>query len=116
MTMNLKERSRYVVNRGKYLTTVDFDGDVSLAEKEAVVLSTAVGHIASTARALWSVTRGCYEWRRVIPEDVLRMEEQQIWWKMVEIWWKMVASAALDAVFGCMVGSSSSRVEMAAVA
>ncbi|RWV87767.1 hypothetical protein GW17_00050207 [Ensete ventricosum] len=36
MLMNLKERDRYVVNHGKDLTTVDFGGYVSLAEKEDV--------------------------------------------------------------------------------
>ncbi|RWW75913.1 hypothetical protein BHE74_00016006 [Ensete ventricosum] len=33
MSMNLKEEGRYVVNRGEDLTVIDFDGDVSLAEK-----------------------------------------------------------------------------------
>ncbi|RRT77728.1 hypothetical protein B296_00008256 [Ensete ventricosum] len=41
MTMNLKEGSRYVVNRDEDLMTVDFDGDVSLDEKEVIVLSIA---------------------------------------------------------------------------
>ncbi|RWW64379.1 hypothetical protein BHE74_00028392 [Ensete ventricosum] len=30
MTMNLKERSRRVVNRGEDLTAVDFDGNLTL--------------------------------------------------------------------------------------
>ncbi|RZR96670.1 hypothetical protein BHM03_00025746 [Ensete ventricosum] len=38
MTMNLKEGSRCVVNYGEDLTTVDFDDDVSLAEKEQTIL------------------------------------------------------------------------------
>ncbi|RRT42602.1 hypothetical protein B296_00021141 [Ensete ventricosum] len=42
MTMNLKEGSRCVVNRGEDLTMIDFDDDVSLAEKKVVVLSTVV--------------------------------------------------------------------------
>ncbi|RWV86114.1 hypothetical protein GW17_00052025 [Ensete ventricosum] len=42
MTMNLKEGSRCVVNRNEDLATIDLDGDVSLAEKEVVVLSTTV--------------------------------------------------------------------------
>ncbi|RWV80233.1 hypothetical protein GW17_00058531 [Ensete ventricosum] len=42
MIMNLKERSHCVVNRNEDLTTIDFDGDVSLTEKEAVVLSITV--------------------------------------------------------------------------
>ncbi|RWW63293.1 hypothetical protein BHE74_00029539 [Ensete ventricosum] len=42
ISMNLKEGGRCVVNRDEDLTVVDFDGDVSLAEKEAAVLSTAV--------------------------------------------------------------------------
>ncbi|RWV92027.1 hypothetical protein GW17_00045641 [Ensete ventricosum] len=33
MSMNLKEEGRYVVNRGEDLMVIDFDGDVSLAEK-----------------------------------------------------------------------------------
>ncbi|RRT83013.1 hypothetical protein B296_00018115 [Ensete ventricosum] len=37
MTMNLKEGSRCGVNRDEDLTTVDFDGDVSLAEKETII-------------------------------------------------------------------------------
>ncbi|RRT54058.1 hypothetical protein B296_00041973 [Ensete ventricosum] len=39
MIMNLKQGSRYVVNRNEDLTTIDFDGDVSLTKKEVVVLS-----------------------------------------------------------------------------
>ncbi|RRT38042.1 hypothetical protein B296_00033254 [Ensete ventricosum] len=42
MTMNLKEGSCCVVNRNEDLIAIDFDGDVSLAEKEAFVLSTTV--------------------------------------------------------------------------
>ncbi|RZS00752.1 hypothetical protein BHM03_00030520 [Ensete ventricosum] len=42
MIMNLKDGSRYIINRNEDLTAIDFDDDVSLAEKEAVVLSTAV--------------------------------------------------------------------------
>ncbi|RWW56318.1 hypothetical protein BHE74_00036976 [Ensete ventricosum] len=38
MTMNLKEGIRRVVNYGEDLTVVDFDGDVSLAEKEQTIL------------------------------------------------------------------------------
>ncbi|RWW34607.1 hypothetical protein GW17_00000621 [Ensete ventricosum] len=38
MSMNLKEGDRYVVNRDEDLTAVDFDGDVSLAEKEQSIL------------------------------------------------------------------------------
>ncbi|RRT37873.1 hypothetical protein B296_00058076 [Ensete ventricosum] len=34
MSMNLKEGGYSIVNRGEDLTTVDFDSDVSLAEKE----------------------------------------------------------------------------------
>ncbi|RRT35801.1 hypothetical protein B296_00033918 [Ensete ventricosum] len=41
MSMNLKEGGRCVVNRDKDLTAVDFDSNVSLAEKEVVVLSIA---------------------------------------------------------------------------
>ncbi|RWV87272.1 hypothetical protein BHE74_00021656 [Ensete ventricosum] len=36
MAMNLKEGSHYVVNRDEDLMAVDFDDDVSLAEKEAI--------------------------------------------------------------------------------
>ncbi|RWV81696.1 hypothetical protein GW17_00056867 [Ensete ventricosum] len=39
--MNLKEGSCCVVNRGEDQTTIDFDGDINLVEKEVVVLSTA---------------------------------------------------------------------------
>ncbi|RZS09175.1 hypothetical protein BHM03_00040226 [Ensete ventricosum] len=42
MTTNLKEVFCFVVNRDKDMMTIDFDDDVSLAEKEAVVLSTAL--------------------------------------------------------------------------
>ncbi|RRT61846.1 hypothetical protein B296_00038360 [Ensete ventricosum] len=42
MSMNLKEGGRYVVNCNEDLTAVDFRGNVSLAEKEAAVLSTAM--------------------------------------------------------------------------
>ncbi|RWW46417.1 hypothetical protein BHE74_00047655 [Ensete ventricosum] len=36
MSMNLKDRGRCVVNCGEDVTAVDFDGDVSLAEKEGI--------------------------------------------------------------------------------
>ncbi|RWW07762.1 hypothetical protein GW17_00028839 [Ensete ventricosum] len=38
MTMNLKEGNRYVVNYDEDLMAVNFDGDVSLAEKEQTIL------------------------------------------------------------------------------
>ncbi|RZR74471.1 hypothetical protein BHM03_00037283 [Ensete ventricosum] len=41
MTMNLKEGSHCVVNRGEDLTAIDFNGDVSLVETKVIVLSTA---------------------------------------------------------------------------
>ncbi|RZS28703.1 hypothetical protein BHM03_00062337 [Ensete ventricosum] len=43
MITNLNERDRCVVNRDEDLTTVDFDGDVNLVEKEAVVLTLQKG-------------------------------------------------------------------------
>ncbi|RWV87129.1 hypothetical protein GW17_00050911 [Ensete ventricosum] len=43
MTMNLKEGSRCAVNHNEDLTAIDFDDDVSLAEKEVIMLSTAEG-------------------------------------------------------------------------
>ncbi|RZS27098.1 hypothetical protein BHM03_00060529 [Ensete ventricosum] len=39
--------------------------------------SREVGRAASTARVLQSTTRGCHEWRRAMPEDVLRAEEEE---------------------------------------
>ncbi|RRT58064.1 hypothetical protein B296_00023822 [Ensete ventricosum] len=42
MIINLKEGSRCAVNHNEDLTAIDFNGDASLAEKEAVVLSTVV--------------------------------------------------------------------------
>ncbi|RRT66360.1 hypothetical protein B296_00021884 [Ensete ventricosum] len=36
MSMNLKDGGRCVVNCGEDVTAVDFDGDVSLAEKEGI--------------------------------------------------------------------------------
>ncbi|RWW09875.1 hypothetical protein GW17_00026612 [Ensete ventricosum] len=42
MSMNLKEGGRYVVNCNEDLTAIDFRGNVSLAEKEAAMLSTAM--------------------------------------------------------------------------
>ncbi|RWV82380.1 hypothetical protein GW17_00056125 [Ensete ventricosum] len=39
MSMNLKEGGRCVVNRDEDMVAIDFDGDVSLAEKEATVLA-----------------------------------------------------------------------------
>ncbi|RWW61255.1 hypothetical protein BHE74_00031709 [Ensete ventricosum] len=42
MTTNLKEVFCFVVNRDKDLMTIDFDDDVSLAEKEVIVLSIAL--------------------------------------------------------------------------
>ncbi|RWW89040.1 hypothetical protein BHE74_00002058 [Ensete ventricosum] len=38
--------------------------------------SREVGRAASTARVLQSATRGCHEWRRATPEDVLQTEEE----------------------------------------
>ncbi|RWV82811.1 hypothetical protein GW17_00055655 [Ensete ventricosum] len=38
MIMNLKKGSRCVINRDEDLTMVDFDSDVSLAEKELTIL------------------------------------------------------------------------------
>ncbi|RWW50925.1 hypothetical protein BHE74_00042769 [Ensete ventricosum] len=43
MSMNLKEGGRCVVNHNEDLTTVDFGGNVSLAEKEATVLAKKKG-------------------------------------------------------------------------
>ncbi|RWW47743.1 hypothetical protein BHE74_00046235 [Ensete ventricosum] len=42
MSMNLKEGGRCVVNRDEDMVAVDFGDDVSLAEKEAAVLSIAM--------------------------------------------------------------------------
>ncbi|RRT73349.1 hypothetical protein B296_00013412 [Ensete ventricosum] len=47
MIMNLKDGSRCIVNRNEDLTAIDFDDDVSLAENEVVVLSTAVNILTS---------------------------------------------------------------------
>ncbi|RWW10779.1 hypothetical protein GW17_00025664 [Ensete ventricosum] len=46
--MNLKEGARCVVNHDENLTVIDFDGDVSLAEK-------LVRHEASTTK--WMITQ-----------------------------------------------------------
>ncbi|RWW61152.1 hypothetical protein BHE74_00031802 [Ensete ventricosum] len=61
MTMNLKEGSRCAVNHNEDLTAIDFDDDVSLAEKEVIMLSTARGAVvaAATTRAIArAVSRG----------------------------------------------------------
>ncbi|RWW88669.1 hypothetical protein BHE74_00002446 [Ensete ventricosum] len=47
MTMNLKDGSRCIINRNEDLIAIDFDDDVSLAENEVVVLSTAVKILTS---------------------------------------------------------------------
>ncbi|RRT49198.1 hypothetical protein B296_00025676 [Ensete ventricosum] len=47
MTMNLKEGSRCAANRNEDLTAIDFDDDVSLAETEVIMLSTAMKILTS---------------------------------------------------------------------
>ncbi|RWW17406.1 hypothetical protein GW17_00018662 [Ensete ventricosum] len=56
MTMNLKKRS-HVVNYDEDLTTVDFESDVNLAEKEVVVLSITWQHVTKKEQPL--VESGC---------------------------------------------------------
>ncbi|RZR86291.1 hypothetical protein BHM03_00013469 [Ensete ventricosum] len=57
----------------------------SVGSDERLMEEKATGSRECSGRAgrRGSAMRGCYEWRRAMPEDVLRAEEeQQIWWKM----------------------------------
>ncbi|RZS15088.1 hypothetical protein BHM03_00046878 [Ensete ventricosum] len=62
MSMNLKEGGRCIVNRDEDMVAIDFDGDVSLAEKEATVLSSR--HRSDAAGGVESSNVGPSNWQR----------------------------------------------------
>ncbi|RRT46257.1 hypothetical protein B296_00037989 [Ensete ventricosum] len=59
MLMNLKEGDCYVINQGENLTVVDFDDNVSLAEKMQAWQEEEVQHGASTAEWMEQKLSGC---------------------------------------------------------
>ncbi|RRT59951.1 hypothetical protein B296_00009686 [Ensete ventricosum] len=64
MSMNLKEGDCYVVNHGEGLTTVDFGGHVSLAEKVGVGIAERRSGTGHAQQKGWTIScRWTAEWR-----------------------------------------------------
>ncbi|RZS25621.1 hypothetical protein BHM03_00058877 [Ensete ventricosum] len=59
MSMNMKEGDHCVVNHGEDLTTIDFGGDVSLAEKEGAGMTGSWCDTGQMQQNGWSTS---YRW------------------------------------------------------
>ncbi|RRT57054.1 hypothetical protein B296_00033821 [Ensete ventricosum] len=67
MSMNRKEGDRYVVNHDEGLTTVDFDGHVSLAKKDGADMAKRMSdtrHASDHDQAeRWGMSMAAVQWR-----------------------------------------------------
>ncbi|RRT69087.1 hypothetical protein B296_00035007 [Ensete ventricosum] len=84
MSINMKEGYHCVVNYGEDVTTVDFDSDVSLAEKEGAGMAGSWCGMGQMRQNGWSISCHWTTKERIEAPDLERDGPRSLWQQMSE--------------------------------